>query len=311
MGGNSRTFYPNVLNHCYQRSADGGVLFYNQIDYLVLFTIVCKVARRYRVQILAMCPMPDHIHYSITAVSKRDLTLFMRDCSSLYAKEFNRVCHRTGPVFEAPFGSAPKYTDKKVRTNLIYVWNNPPERKLVTKAEDYRWNFLAYASSDHPFSEKLVIRKSRWPLQKAVKEVKAAFKAGRHLPYAMLKRLYAPLTNDEKQQITDFIISTYNVIDHEAAMSYFGNYETTLTAVHSTTGNEYDIKEEIYTSKSDKHYASMTNIVMRELAPPDIHDILSLPKEKKYEVFQLLRRYSYALSDQIAKFLHLPLNRNN
>lgn len=303
-----RPFQKNVLNHCYQRTADGGLLFYSQLDYLVWFTNVCVSAKKHKVRILAMCPMPDHLHYSVEAVSQKELSAFIRESSSVFAREQNELCGRSGPLFESRFGSAPKTTDKKVRTNLIYVWNNPVERKLAVKAEDYRWTFLAYAQSTHPFSRKLVIRESRWVVQKAVKEVKSRHKAGKHLPYTMLKRLFAPLTPDEKQQLTDFIISTYNVIDYQAAINYFGSYQNLLTAVHSTTGSEYDISE-TNVGKSDKHYASMVSTVMRELAPQDIHDILRLSKEEKYEVFRLIRKHSYAMSDQIAKFLHLPLKK--
>lgn len=309
MKSRKRSFQKNVLNHCYQRTADGGVIFYSNLDYLVWFTIVCATARKRKVRILAMCPMPDHTHFSIEAASSSELAAFMRDYSSLFVLEHNKVCHRKGPLFDTPFGSAPKYTDKMVRTNLIYVWNNPPERKLIGKSEDYRWTFLAYAVSDHPFSKKLVVRNSRWPVQKAVKEIMVQFKAGRPLPYALLKRLYEPLTADEKQQLTDFIISTYNVIDYNAALKYFNSYEDLLLAVHSTTGSEHDIKES-FVGKTDKDYSAMVRIILRELQPKDIHDILALPQEEKYELFLLLRRLTYAKTEQIAKFLHLAVKRN-
>ena len=309
MKSRKRSFQKNVLNHCYQRTADGGVFFYSNLDYLVWFTIVCTTSRKRKVRILAMCPMPDHTHFSIEAASSTELSAFMRDYSSLFALEHNKVCHWKGPLFETPFGSAPKYSDKKVRTNLIYVWNNPPERKLARKAEEYRWTFLAYAVSDHPFSRKLVIRDSRWPVQKAVKEVKTQFKAGKHLSYAMLKRLYGPLTTEEKQQLTDYIISTFNVIDYKEAISYFGRYQDLLLAVHSTTGSEYDIKE-TFVGKTDKDYSAMVQILMRERPLRDIHDILALSNEEKYELFLLLRRHSYATCEQIAKFLHLPVEWN-
>lgn len=306
MKSRKRSFQKNILNHCYQRTADGGVIFYSNLDYLVWFTIVCTVARKRKVRILAMCPMPDHTHFSVEAASSAELAAFIRDYSSLFAIEHNKVCHRKGPLFETPFGSAPKFTDKMVRTNLIYVWNNPPERRLTEKAEEYRWTFLAYAASDHPYSKKLVVRDSRWPVQKAVKEILSQFKAGRHLSYAFLKRLYEPLTSEEKQQLTDFIITTYNAIDYKAALKYFNSYNDLLVAVHSTTGSEHDIKE-TQVGKTDKDYSAMVRIIMRELKPRDIHDILSLSKDEKYELFLLLRKHSYAMNEQIAKFLHLAV----
>ena len=54
MKSRKRSFQNNVLNHCYQRTADGGVIFYSNLDYLVWFTIVCTTARKHTVRILAM-----------------------------------------------------------------------------------------------------------------------------------------------------------------------------------------------------------------------------------------------------------------
>ena len=304
-----RPFQKNALNHCYQRTVDGGVLFYNYGDYLVWFTIVCMVARKHQVTIVALCPMPDHTHFSVIAASLKQLSGFFREYTSLFTAEHNPVCNRTGPLFESPYGSVPYYTEKKARTNIIYVANNPVERKLAEKAEDYRWTFLAYAVSNHPFSRQLVIRDARWPLQQAVKEVKAEFQAGRHLHYAQIKRLFKPLDAGERQQLTDYIISVYNVLDYGKAVSYFKSYEDMLLAMQSTTGSEHILKE-TFVGKSDAHYTGMTATIIGELHPEDIHDVLGYPLDKKYEVFQLLRRNSFALSEQIAKYLHMPLKKS-
>lgn len=305
MKSKKRPFQKDILIHCYQRTADGGVLFYCYSDYLVWFTLICMEARRHKVRILAMCAMPDHVHLTVSADSREELAGFMRNWSSEYVAHFNSVSGMKGRLLDT-FGSAPKYGDKKARTNLLYVWNNPVERRLVARAEDYRWNFLAYARSDHPFSKPLVIRESRWPLQKAVKEVKAQFKMGRAMTYAQLQRLFRTLTPEECQQLTDFIIVTYNVIDYQAALRFFGSYEDLLLAVHANTGTEYDLNE-VFIGKSDAHFAKMVSVVMQERKPADIHDILALPLDEKFQVFQLIRKYSYAMSEQIAHFLHMPL----
>ena len=303
-----RPFQKDIVNHCYQRTADGGLLFYSYSDYLVWFTIICTVARRHRLTILAMCPMPDHVHLTVKSVSRAELSDFMREYSSQYSQEYNRVCHRKGQLFKRPFGSAPKYGAKRARTNLIYVGNNPVERQLAPQAEAYRWTFLAYAVSDHPFSPVLVVREARWPMKQAVREVRYQFKAGKPISYTQLQRLFKPLTPEECQQLTDFIISTYNIIDYQEAISFFDSYEDMLQAMHSTTGSEYDLNE-VFIGKSDAHYAQMAATVMRELHPDNIHDILAYPIEEKMRVFALIRRHSYAMNEQIAKFLHIPFTK--
>lgn len=301
-------FIKGILNHCYQRMEDGGVLFYTYSDHLVYFTQYCIMARKYHIQVLAMCQMPDHVHDSVIAYRKQDLEQFKQYTNSGFVRLRNGQFNLTGSVFESTFGSVPKIGDKKARSNLIYVNNNPVERKLVSEAEQYRWNYLAYAFSDHPFSEKLTLRDARWPLQKAVKEVKAQFKAGKPMNYTELYRLFRPLDRKESLQLTDFIISTYNVIDYKAAIRYFDSYEKLLLALHATTGSEHDLNE-IFIGKSDAHYNRMTTILLREGKVQDIHDILSLSVDQKYELFLLLRSETQATAEQIAAFLHMPLKR--
>ena len=302
-----RPFQRDILNHCYQRSADNGVIFYTLRDYLVWFTIVCATARKYHVQILALCPMPDHVHLSVVARKQGDLSTFMSVYSHNFVLEYNNECRMKGSLFRHPFGSAPKYGAKKARTNLIYVGNNSVERQLADKAEEYRWSLVAYAASDHPFSEPIVPRKASRPLLRAIKEIQACRKEDKHLNYSQLRRLFSPLKPAEKQQLTDCIISQYNAIDYSAALQYFdGSYEQYLTALHSTTGSEYDLNE-VFLGKTDKPYAQMTRILMEEEGFTDIHEILTLSKREKYDLFLLLRKHTSVMGAQIAKYLHLPL----
>lgn len=304
----SRKFAQDILHHCYQRSADGGVLFYDFMDHLVYFTLYCTLAREYDINVLAACQMPDHVHDSVRTSRKENLVRFKRTLNARFAKQYNTCCSINGPVFESPFGSAPKYEEKKIRTNLIYVWNNPVERKLVQQAEEYRWNFLAYAISPHPFSKEIVIRRASKVLLSAIKIVKAEHAAGRPMNYTLIKNLTRLLSQEELEQFIDLVISTYNVIDYQAASRYFGSYAALLVATHSTTGSEYDLNE-TFVGRSDKPYAEMTQILMEECGYNDIHEMLSLDNDAKRELFDILRRQTFVMAKQIAKFLHLPIIR--
>lgn len=283
------------------------MIFYTVSDYIVWFTIVCTQARKHGAQILAMCPMPDHIHLSVVTGNRQSLSAFMAEYAHNFAFEHNQVCHRKGDLFQHPFGSAPKVGAKMARTNIIYIANNPVERQLAPRAEEYRWTFLAYAKSDHPFSEKLVKDKASRPLQRAIEEIDATRMADRPLKYAQLKRMIKKLERRETQQLIDYIIVKYNAIDYDAALSFFdGDYNATITAIHSTTGSEHDLNEP-FVGRSDAYFSEMTRILLRECRFRDIHDILSLDNDRKYELFLLLRQHIRALAAQIGKYLHLPI----
>lgn len=306
MKSRKRTFQKGILNHCYQRTVDKSVLFYNVSDYLVYFTLYCTTARKYDVQVLSLCQMPDHLHQSVRAKRLDVLSAFVGEVTRTFSKVHNETCHRKGALFESPYGSAPKNGDKKARTNLIYVGNNPVERRICSQAEDYRWNYLAYAASAHPFSEPLIVRQASSALQKALREVKRMRTDGKPLAYAQLQRLFQPLDRKEKQQLTDYIIGLYNVIDYDEAIRFFGSYEDMLLAMHSNTGSEYDLNES-FIGKDDTYYYQMSRIVSEKLPVTDVHDVLALSPEEKFEVFQLLRRETFALGEQIAAFLRMPV----
>ena len=300
----NRFFKSGILNHCYQRSADHGLLFYSKSDYLVWFTVLCTTAPRHRVKILAACPMPDHIHMAVTAKSVQDLSRYMGELNRTFSKLHNEVCKIKISWFESPYGSAPKEGSKVGRNCIIYVGNNPVERKLTSKAEDYRWTFLAYFVSKHPFSQKMVLRKASWPMRQAVREVKAQHAAGKPMRYNQLKRLSRKLKEQEREQLIDFIICTYDVIDHKEALRYFdGSYEKMTAAMAITTAREHDINE-TFVGWSDKPYAKMARLMMSKYELQDIHEFLSWPPDKKAEAYRYLKCTGNFLPEQMGKFLH-------
>ena len=296
----------DVLIHCYQRTLNGFLIFYSISDYLVFFTILCTTAKKYKVRILSVCLMVDHIHLSVIEERKGDLSNFVRDYTKTFSFFHNQTCHHTGAFFESPFGSAPKYGEKKARTNLVYVGNNAPERHLCGKAEEYRWNFLAYAVSDHPFSEELVVGKSSRALQSVRRRILSLYHKNLPLSYTFLQSASKCLNKKEREQLVDFIVTTYNVIEYASAVKFFASYSDMLTAMHSNVGSEYDIQE-VFVGKSDAHYARMTAILLREEGFADIHDVLALNQEEKFRLFLLLNSRTDAHPRQIAAYLRMPI----
>ncbi len=300
-----RTFYPHALNHCYQCTADHGVLFYDVCDRLLFFTVFCVMARRHKVKVYKLVLMPDHIHHSTVPRSKEQLSSFARDYSAVFAREYNGAFGRKGPVFQAPFQFAPKRGDKSIRTHLLYLDNNPVERKLVTQAELYRWNFLAYGDSTHPFSEAIVLRHASMPLRRALQRVDWECGQNHDLSYRLLRNLFDSLPEDrERNQLTDYIINKYSVMDHAAAFRFFGGFEQEIQAAHFTTGSEYDINEG-FIGKSDRYYSLFSKILRQEAGLTDNHAPLTAPEAHKWEWFNLLRRKTDAPAKQIAAYLHV------
>ena len=243
------------IAHIYQRGFNMSVIFYSVKDILVFYTLLYELKKKYKITVLGVVFMYNHYHLLIKAKSQKVISCFMRDLETTYSKEFNKDAGTKGSVFEPRYGLSNKKWDKKQREAAAYLYNNPVEKQLSINAVSYRWNFLAYAKSDHPFSEKLVIRKASDKLRKCIQEVKYMFNHDAFLNYTILRNCFGSLSRDESNQLIDFIIGTYNVVDYNETIRLYGSYEKMLTAFDSNTGNEHDLKEE-YSDKSYKGYNS-------------------------------------------------------
>lgn len=238
-----KNFYKTDVYHLYQRSFDGGVIFYSPEDYLIFFSIINYYAHLYKVRLVGLCLMVNHYHSLVMADSLEIIRKFVQTSTFVYAKAFNSHYHKKGPLFSPSFGMSGKYGDKKIRTAISYLHNNPIEKGLCTKAENYRWNFLAYTNSLNPFSAPIVKRKSRFNMKKAIKLIDGFTANGKYLNYGILNNIYYHLNQVETEQITDYIISSFSHIDYKFGLHYYKDYSNMLNAINSNTGSEYDIIE--------------------------------------------------------------------
>jgi len=307
MKAKNRTIVPNELHHTYQRAVNGNIVFYTSRDAIVFYTIFMTVCKESNAILLDLCIMPEHTHALIIPKDTNSISRIYNKVNNLFVREFNADCKRKGKLFEGPFGSAPKLDSKKCRTAIAYVANNPVERNMCANAEDYVWNFLAFYNNRGPFSERIVIERASRPLRRAMDEVKFYNAKNKHLNYTQLDRLMIKLNSKEKAQLRDFIISSYNAIDYERLISYYGSYDKMIMAINSNTGAEYDIMESYEGKNSDKIYRDLVKNVMKYGKFRRVKDILSLKISERISMAKSVLNMSGASYKQVKKFFHLPM----
>ena len=300
-----RKFFSNEPQHIYQRTINGFNIFYDIEDFLVFYTIFSLSAKKYNVTVYQLCLMRDHVHSFIDVEHKKIMSDFICHHTSTFVREYNRSIGRRGALFEKAYGNAPKRGDKKIRTTIPYIFNNPVEKHLCLRAEDYRWNFLAYAASDTPFSKQQNLMDSSKALRRAFKEVRLCYEQGWYLNYRRIRRMFKGLSDKDKDRLTDYIIVTYSPLDYDYLISFYGDFETMLQAVNSVTGSEYDIKETYY-SHSDTIYDDFTAYVKAE-GHETVRSVIMLPIEDKLALARKLQDSTGAPVLQICKFLHIRL----
>ena len=303
MRGHRRKYNEEAFEHVFQRAKQYRVIFYSSEDRLVFYTIFSIMAWRYGVSVLALALMYNHYHTLFKSVLPKVRALFIGTVTSTYAKAFNRDSGHKGALFEKAYGNALKLGEKKVRTTVSYCYNNSSEKRLVVRAEQDRWNFLAYIDNDHPFSEPIILEKASARLRAALKEVDAHVADHAYLRYGCIRRLFGGLSAREKEQLTDYIISRYLPIDKELLLSFYKDYDSMVMAINSNTGSEYDIREE-YRNDSDEPYTQMIKMLSASSFASNPHRILSASPEKKARIASVLRRTTSAQEYQIGRFLH-------
>lgn len=303
-----RRFIPGECMHVYQRAVNGYIIFYDLEDYLVFYMIFSTFVRSYKVRVLEMCIMANHVHILICADKLEEVSRFIMHYTSVFVREYNDVVGRKGPLFHKSFGSAPKKGSKSIRSTIVYIGNNPVEKELSDTADGYRWTFFRYIKYRGQASV-LPLRRMTYRLQKACKLVDMVSSKPKYLTYTQLKRMMKGMTVEEKNILADYIIMAYYPFDSEALLSFYAGYDDMMTAMRSTSGKDYDIKE-AYLPEADTIYGKMTSVLRDKCGYPDtqlVREVTVASSAEKFRLAQLLRSRTGATLQQISRFLHMEI----
>lgn len=289
--------------HVYQRTYDKGIFLYRVQERIMLYTIFSVESRSRKISITALSFMFTHVHALIHNCSPADGKSFMGKVLSTFTRELNQDSGRTGKLFGRASCSLKK-NGKAIRSSVAYVYNNSVEKKLFVRAIEDRWDFLAYAMSDNPFSKRIIIREASYRLRKSIQAVNGDYKRGNYLKLQRIRTLFKDLNESEAQQLIDYIIVKYRFIDYSLAIKYFKDFESMVTAIDSNTGSEYEIKEE-FEPGSDRPYARMCAYANSIGLLNDDMRIYRLTKSEKERKVQYLTMKTNAAPYQVLKFLHL------
>lgn len=195
-----------------------------------------------------------------------------------FAIIFNHHYGLKGNVFHKSYGNACKMTADSITGNLIYIANNPVGKKAVSSAWDYRWNFLRYSPflsnetnkpefseySRHPFSERFDPLEASKDMIFLVKAVKRMARAKQYLNYRFFEsQKFRSLSEREKQQLADIIITEYNVIDYVPILQKYGSVQEYCKVLSMINGNEYEISDD-KEKENYRHYMKMISISAEE-----------------------------------------------
>lgn len=145
-----RKIIPNEIYHVYNRGVLKMRLFREPADYMRLMLKISLLKKRYPVQIMAYCLMPNHFHLLLRELGtapgkKRNISLFMQQLQGGYAKYFGLKYKHSGCVFQGVFKAKHIKDDGQLCQTIKYIENNPVRKKMVKSAD--KW---PYSSASNP-----------------------------------------------------------------------------------------------------------------------------------------------------------------
>lgn len=91
-----------------------------------------------RLELLAYCLMPNHVHLLLYQFDEKAITEFMRSLMTSYSMYFNRKYKRVGPVFQSRYRASHITQDNYLEHISRYIHLNP------LKWEHYPYSSLKY-----------------------------------------------------------------------------------------------------------------------------------------------------------------------
>ncbi len=117
--------------HICNRGALKTTLFFNTYMYELFIDLLHQYAEQYKITIISLCLMPNHVHILIRVEEGGDVPTFVRVLCSTYSKRINYQLRRSGTIFQGRYYMKKVTTDRYFRNVCRYIHLNPFKAGLV------------------------------------------------------------------------------------------------------------------------------------------------------------------------------------
>jgi putative transposase len=142
-----RTSRAIVANYCYHvlnRANEKKRVFHDIEDYDWFLHLAAEAQTRVSLAILAVCLMPNHVHFVMRPQHQDDLSNWMHWLFTSHVGAHRKKYETTGRIWQGRFKAFPIQEDLHFLTVIRYVERNALTSRLVDRAEDWRWGSLSW-----------------------------------------------------------------------------------------------------------------------------------------------------------------------
>lgn len=95
-----------------------------------------KKERKFLVEIIAYCLMPNHFHLLLKQIQDKGISVFMGNVANSYTRYFNTRHNRTGHLFQGKFKAVRVETEEQLLHLSRYIHLNPYTSYLTKNLKD-------------------------------------------------------------------------------------------------------------------------------------------------------------------------------
>lgn len=135
----ARVVAPELPHHIIQRGNRRQKVFFNEDDYSEYLKLLNNYSRRFKIDILAYCLMPNHIHLIATPLKDGNLAQAIGETHRNYTRRINFREKWRGYLWQGRFSSY-VLDESYLLAVTRYILLNPVKATIAKKPWDYKWS---------------------------------------------------------------------------------------------------------------------------------------------------------------------------
>jgi len=135
-----RTLLGEVVCHHMVQGINREYIFETSENKRMYINLLKKYYMQFNINIIAYCIMDNHAHFLLYSDKIQNVSNFMRQANSIYAKYYNEENKRVGYVYRNRFKSVPIMTKKQLYACIKYIHMNPVKAGITQKEETYLYS---------------------------------------------------------------------------------------------------------------------------------------------------------------------------
>jgi len=156
-----------VVQHVMNRGNRRVTIFRQPADYEAFIALLREAGRKFKVELLAFCVMPNHWHLVLVAQEDGAISLYMRWLTGTHVRRYHKRyrLEGTGHLYQERYTSVLVQSDRHLLVVLCYVESNARRAGLVSRAQDWPWSSLGLPDSlrTELIADGPIARPSDWP----------------------------------------------------------------------------------------------------------------------------------------------------